>query len=179
MRRAQTVSERSFRLLPAYHAQMRLRARSAALIVFKRKDEVSAPWPSPMHRVTRGLQVDNDRSLYDKRSRTVVATCLTAAAPVLDRASVQLCVVLVVAGGSWRCASLSATLRIPLWARGSPTGSFKTRGDATELVERWRVLSSTVGQQTLMSTSRLGGNEEAETRQRGDSTNRRRSCSGK
>ena len=33
----------------------------------QRKDEVSAPWPSPMHRVTRGLQVDNDRSLYDKR----------------------------------------------------------------------------------------------------------------
>ena len=124
-----------------------------------RKDEVSAPWPSPMHRVTRGLQVDNDRSLYDKRSRTVVATCLTAAAPVLDRASVQLCVVLVVAGGSWRCASLSATLRIPLWARGSPTGSFKTRGDATELVERWRVLSSTVSQQTLISPLRLGGNE--------------------
>ena len=82
-----------------------------------RKDEVSPPWPSPMHSVTRGLQVDKGRSLYDSRSRMVVATCLAAASPVLDRASVQLCVVLVVEGDSWRCASLSATLRIPLRAQ--------------------------------------------------------------
>ena len=61
-----------------------------------RKDEVSPPWPSPMHSVTRGLQVDKDRSLYDNRSRVVVATCRPAASPVLDRASVQLYVVLVV-----------------------------------------------------------------------------------
>ena len=33
----------------------------------QRKDEVSPPWPSPMHSVTRGLQVDKGRSLYDKR----------------------------------------------------------------------------------------------------------------
>ena len=82
-----------------------------------RKDEVSTPWPSPMHSVTRGLQVDKGRSLYDNRSRMVVVTCLAAASPVLDRASVQLCVVLVVEGDSWRCASLSETLRIPLRAR--------------------------------------------------------------
>ena len=82
-----------------------------------RKDEVSPPGPSPMHSVTRGLQVDKDGSLYDSRSRMVVATCLAAATLVLDRASVQLCVVLVVAGGSWRCASLSATLRIHLRAQ--------------------------------------------------------------
>ena len=82
-----------------------------------RKDEVWPPWPSPMHSVTRGLQVDNDRSLYHKPSHMVVAACLAAASPVLDRASVQLCVVLFVKGDSWRCASLSATLRIPLRAR--------------------------------------------------------------
>ena len=82
-----------------------------------RKDEVSPPWPSPMHSVTRGLQVDKDRSLYHNRSRMVVATCLAPASPVLDRAPVQLYVVLVVEGVSWRCASLSATLRIPLRAR--------------------------------------------------------------
>ena len=82
-----------------------------------RKDEVSPPCPSPMHSVTRGLQVDKGRSLYDSRSRMVVATSLAAASPVLNRAPVQLCVVLVVEGGSWRCASLSATLRIPVRAR--------------------------------------------------------------
>ena len=82
-----------------------------------RKDEVLLPSPSPMHSVTRGLQVEKDRSLYDNRSRMVVATCLAGASPVLDRASVPLYVVLVVEGDSWRCASLSATLRIPLWAR--------------------------------------------------------------
>ena len=82
-----------------------------------RKDKVSPAYPSPMHRRKRGLQVDKSRSFYDKRPRTVVATCLTAAAPLLDRASVQLCVVLVVEGVFWRCASLSATLRIPLRAR--------------------------------------------------------------
>ena len=82
-----------------------------------RKDEVSPPGPSPMHSVTRGLQVDKGRSLYDNRSRMVVATYLSAASPVLDRASVQLYVVLVVEGDSWRCASLSATLRIPDRAR--------------------------------------------------------------
>ena len=32
-----------------------------------RKDEVSQSWPSPMHSVTRGLQVDKGRSLYDNR----------------------------------------------------------------------------------------------------------------
>ncbi len=82
-----------------------------------RNDEVSPPWPSPMQSVTRGLQVDKDSSLYDNRLRIVVATCLVAASPVLDRASVQLCVVLVVEGGSWRCASRSATLRILLRTR--------------------------------------------------------------
>jgi len=82
-----------------------------------RKDEVSPPWPSPMHSVTRGLQVDKGRSLYDNRSRTVVSMCHTVTSPVLDRASVQLYVVLVVEGDSWRCASLSATLRIPLRAQ--------------------------------------------------------------
>ena len=82
-----------------------------------RKDEVSPPWPSPMHSVTRGLQVDKGRSLYDNRSRMVVVTCLAAASPALDRASVQLYVVLVVEGVCWRCASLSATLRIPLRAQ--------------------------------------------------------------
>ena len=82
-----------------------------------RKDEVSPPWPSPMHSVTRGPQLDKGRSLYDNRLRMVVATRLAAATLVLDRASVQLCVVLVVEGDSWRCASLSATLRIPLRAR--------------------------------------------------------------
>ncbi len=82
-----------------------------------RKDEVSPPWPSPMHSVTRGLQVDKGRSLYDNHSRIVVATSLAAASPVLGRASSELCVVLVVEGDSWRCASLSATLRIPLRAQ--------------------------------------------------------------
>ena len=81
------------------------------------KDEVSPPWPSPMHRVTRGLQVDKGCSLYHNRSRTVVATSLAAASPVIDHAPDQLYVVLVVEGDSWTCASLSATLRIPLWAR--------------------------------------------------------------
>ena len=82
-----------------------------------RKDEVSPPWPSPMHRVTRGLEMDKGRFLYHNRSRLVVATSLAAASLVLDCASVQLYVVLVVEGDSWRCASLSATLRIPLWAQ--------------------------------------------------------------
>ena len=82
-----------------------------------RKDEVSPPWPSPMHSVTRGLQMDKDRSLYDNSSHMVIATCLAAASQVLDRASAQFCVVLVVEGDSWRCASLSATLRIPLRAQ--------------------------------------------------------------
>ena len=82
-----------------------------------RKDEVSRPWPSPMRSVTRGLQVDKGRTLYHNRSRMVVATCFAAVLHVLDRASVQLYVVLVVKGDSWRCASLSATLRIPLRAR--------------------------------------------------------------
>ena len=82
-----------------------------------RKDEVSPPGPSPMQSVERGLQLDKDSSLYDKPSRMVVATCFTAASPVLDRASVRHNVVLVVEGDSWRCASLSATLRIPLWTR--------------------------------------------------------------
>ena len=82
-----------------------------------KKDEVPLQWPSSMHSVTRGLQVDKDRSLYDSRSRMVVATSLAAVLPVLDRASVQLYVVLVVEGDSWRCASLSATLRIHLWAQ--------------------------------------------------------------
>ena len=82
-----------------------------------RKDEVARPWPSPMHSVTRGLRVDKARSLYDNRSRMVVSMCHTVAQPVLDRASSELCVVLVVEGDSWRCASLSATLRIPLRAR--------------------------------------------------------------
>ena len=79
-----------------------------------RKDEVALSCPSPMQSVTRGLQVDKGRSLNDNRSRMVVAACLAAASLVLDRASVQLYVVLVVEGDSWRCASLSATLRIPL-----------------------------------------------------------------
>ena len=70
-----------------------------------------------MHSVTHGLQVDKGRSLYDNRSRMVVATCHTVAPPVLDRASSELYVVLVVEGDSWRCASLAATLRIALWAR--------------------------------------------------------------
>ena len=70
-----------------------------------------------MHSVTRGLQVDKGSFLYDNRSRMVVVTCLAAASLVLDRASVQLYVVLVVEGDSWRCASLSATLRIPLRAQ--------------------------------------------------------------
>ena len=83
----------------------------------QRKDEVSPPWPSPMHSVTRGLQVDKGRSLYNNGSRLVVVTCLVAASPVLDRASVQMYVVLVFEGASWRCASLSATLRLPLRAR--------------------------------------------------------------
>ena len=78
-----------------------------------RKVEVSPAWPSPMHSVTRGLQGEKGRSLYHKGSRMVVATCLAAASPVLDRAPAQLYVVLVVEGDSWRCASLSATLRIP------------------------------------------------------------------
>ena len=82
-----------------------------------RKYEVSPPCPSPMHSLTRGLQVDKGRSLYDNRSRMVVATCLVAASPVLDCAPVQLYVVPVVEGDSWRCASLSATLRIPLRAQ--------------------------------------------------------------
>ena len=70
-----------------------------------------------MHSVTRGLQMDKDRSLYDNRSRMVVAMGLADALPVLERASVQIYVVLVVEGVSWRCASLSATLRIPVRAR--------------------------------------------------------------
>ena len=70
-----------------------------------------------MHSVERGLQVDKGRYLYHNRSRMVVATPLAAASPVLDCASVQLYVVLVVEGDSWRCASLSATLRIPLRAQ--------------------------------------------------------------
>ena len=81
-----------------------------------RKDEVSPSWPSPMHSVTRGLEMDKGRFLYHNRSRLVVASPLAAASLVLDRASVQLYVVLVVEGVSWRCASLSATLRIPLRA---------------------------------------------------------------
>ena len=70
-----------------------------------------------MHSVTRGLQVDKGRSLYDNRSRMVVVTCLAAASLVLDRASVQLYVLPVVEGVPWRRASLSAMLRIPLRAR--------------------------------------------------------------
>ena len=66
-----------------------------------------------MDSVTRGLQVDKGRSLYDNHSRMAVTTYLAAASLVHDRASVQLYVVLVVEGVSWRCASLSATLRIP------------------------------------------------------------------
>ena len=81
------------------------------------KDEVSPQWPSPMHSATRGLQVDKGRTLYDNRSRMVFATCVVAASPVLDCASAQLYIVLVVKGDSWRCASLSATLRIPDRAR--------------------------------------------------------------
>ena len=81
-----------------------------------RKDEVSPLGPSPMHSMTRGLQVDKVSSLYSNRSRMVAATCLAAALPVLVRAPAQLCVVLVVEGDSGRCASLSATLRIPLRA---------------------------------------------------------------
>ena len=82
-----------------------------------RKDEVSPPRPSPMHSVTRSLQVDKGRSLYHNSSRMVVATCLAATSPILDRAPAQLSVALVVEGDSWRCASLSATLRIPLRAQ--------------------------------------------------------------
>ena len=82
-----------------------------------RKDGVSPPGPSPMQGVTRGVQADKDRSFYDNRSRMVAATCLTVASPVLDRSPAHLCVVLVVEGDSWRCASLSATLRIPLRAQ--------------------------------------------------------------
>ena len=83
----------------------------------QRKDEVLPSWPSPMQSVTRGLQVDKGRSLYHKPSRMVVATCLAAASPILDRAPAPFYGVLVVGGDSWRCASLSATLRIPLRAR--------------------------------------------------------------
>ena len=44
--------------------------------------------------------MDKGRSLYDNRSRMVVATCLAAASPVLYRASAPFYVVLVVEGVS-------------------------------------------------------------------------------
>ena len=95
-----------------------------------------------MHSVTRGLQADNDRSLYDNRSRMVVAMCLATALPVLDRASSELYVVLVVEGDSWRCASLSATLRIPLRARDKAKSVYSrlggTRRDALSVGEECR-----------------------------------------
>ena len=68
---------------------------------------------SPMQSLTRGLYVEDGQSVYGVYECMVAVERLLYVFPVIGCASAQLLVVFVSEDDCWRCASLSATLRIP------------------------------------------------------------------